>query len=165
MLKPSENKMKLAYRHRKEIYAIALFTFALIVIACVPGTGYNVVNLELTQGSPISGGGVGDGRTVNRLYYGYLQVQFNPALYPISFLMGNENVFRKFRGAAEFWDYGGEQLKEAVTLGTLCTEVVRNLPYFIAASFLATLLGMRLAKTSTFKRIMPKPRTQDTSYT
>jgi len=145
------------YKHRKKIYGIALFTLALVVIAIIPGAGYKVTDLELYQGGAIGGGGVGEGsHTVNRLFNGYIQVEFNPALYPISFLMGNENVLRKFRGAAEFWDYEGEQLKEAVTLGTLFIELIRNLPYFIAAGLLATLLTTKLSKTPVIKRLTTK---------
>jgi hypothetical protein len=164
VLEQSDGEIKFAYRHRKKIYAMALFTLALVVIAGMPGTGYKVTDLEVSQGEVITGGGAGSGTTINRLFNGHIQVQFNPALYPISFLMGNENVSRKFRGAAEFWDYDGAQLKEAVTLGTLFTELLRNLPYFLAASLLATLLTTRLSKTSAIRRLMPKTKAQDTSY-
>ena len=164
MLEQSDAEMKFTYRHRKKIYAIALFTLALVVIAGQPGTGYQVTDLSLTQGGVITGGGAGSGVTINRLFNGYIQVRFNPALYPISFLMGKESVFRKFRGAAEFWDYGGEQLKEAVTLGTLFTELLRNLPYFLAASLLATLLIVKLSETSVIKRLITKPKSQQAAY-
>jgi len=180
--------MKFTHWHRRKIYAVALLTFVVIVIACLPGIGYQITNGDLTTGEAVTGGPLGSGtgeggpgggpgpgeggpgshghgHTVNRLFNGYIQVEFNPALYPISFLMGNENVLRKFRGAAEFWDYEGEQLKEAVTLGTLFIELIRNLPYFIAASLLVTVLTVRLAKTSAIRRLMPKSKTQGISYT
>jgi hypothetical protein len=158
VLEQSDSEMKFTYRHRKKIYAIALLTLALIVIAGQPGTGYKVTDLNLSQGGVITGGGVGNGVTINRLFNGHIQVQFNPLLFPISYLMGKESVFRKFRGAAEFWDYGGEQLKEAVTLGTLFTELVWNLPYFLATSLLATLLAVKLSKASVIKRLITKPK-------
>lgn len=158
MLERPEKETKSHDRHRGKIYAIALFTFALIVIACIPGTGYRVVGTGASPAAVVSGG-VGESHSVNRVFNCYIQVQFNPLLYPISYLMGNENVFKKFRGAAEFWDYEAAQLTEAATLGTLLTEVARNLPYFIVTGLLAALLTSELANTSTIRKLMPKPRT------
>jgi len=143
-------------RNKKMILCTLLLTITIMIVALIPGIGYDAkievspyARRRIFRTSGLTEGSL----STARLFNGTLQASFNPFLYPISYIMGDDSIIRKFVGAGEFWDYDGEQVKEMAMLGTLTMEIVKNLPYFLVASYLLTLAFSRLVIPKTSPRI------------
>lgn len=65
-----------------------------------------------------------------------LDISFNPLLFPFSYLSG----YGIYSGPTRVLCYQEENLLEIATLIRVVPETMRNIPYFLAVSFLAGLL-------------------------
>jgi len=147
------SKMPFFEKHRKQLYCISLLAFFLMVAALIPGIGYEAI-ANANPAGVIGATGASEGSvSIGRLCRGTLNVSFNPFFYPVSYFSGRSSVFRKYVGAAELWDHEGVQVAEAATIGTVFSELLRNIPYFLAASALLTLA---LGKVSSLRRVLGK---------
>lgn len=140
-------KITFYVRHRINAVVVLLFTVTIMALALIPNIGYTA-DAQVKQRTIISGAHLtGSGYSVNRLFNGTINANFNPILYPISYLSGCANVLRKFSGASEVWDHEGTQLQEAAMLGTLFSEFAKNIPFFLALGIVSSILIERLSRT------------------
>jgi len=152
----NQTSIETSFLERNKKLVLASFvTILLMVIAGFPHIGYEATTDVAARGVIRGVGGTSSESSIAtaRLWNGTLQVSFNPLLYPLSYLSGRITVIRKYSGASEFWDYEGQAVAEAASIGTVFVEFVKNLPYFLAAGFLITLALVRVNKfTETLRK-------------
>jgi len=145
-------------RRDVDVYAVLLFTIAILCVGLIPGIGYSSKVETEQRGLIAAPHYTGEGSSRNRLFNGTISASFNPLLYPVSYLSGSDYVLRKFQGAAEVWDHEGTQIKEAVVIGTLFAEVAKNLPYFVAFGILLSIIVARLSRVPTINHFLAAKR-------
>jgi len=152
-----DEKPRFLQRHMKLLVGTALLIIILFILSVIPGVGYEIERLEVSPYARrriVSRPGLVEGSAaMARMFNGTLQASLNPLLYPISYVTGDGYIVRKFIGAAEFWDWTGEAVKEMALLGTLTVQIAKNLPYFVVVGYALTQIFRKWIIPATQTRI------------
>jgi len=120
---------------KKNVKSLVLFwviAFGVLSLAVLrKGMGYvakadEVSSALMVEGHPCFGYNV----------TGKLTCSFNPLLYPFTYISGHETNSIHFAGISDPNDYAGDSVKERRELSMVSPEFLKNLPYYLAISFI-----------------------------
>lgn len=117
-------------RNATRFQTAALSAFILSLLSLMPGVGFTAT-VDVTSSQLVTPG---------HPCYGYvcegtMNTTFNPILYPVNQLWGNE-VSTGFLALSNPYDSSGESVKERTVAGFVVSRLPMNIPFFFAFGFL-----------------------------